>query len=152
MCNLLDVDQINGIFHWYCPVRIHKYAIILHWLLFLNLYWNNKDSVMWHMVLWYWLFVDLLFLYHVEKSVLIQSQIISYFAMSWSLKLKHNDWDLIILKSYTCNPLYKIVSMSGRYRNKHDNVHMCRQESRGQIIRQRAGWGREREEENIPIT
>lgn len=37
-CNFLDVGQINEIFHWYCPARIHKYAIILHRLLFLNLY------------------------------------------------------------------------------------------------------------------
>lgn len=27
-CNLLDVGQINGIFHWYCPARMHKYTII----------------------------------------------------------------------------------------------------------------------------
>lgn len=41
-CSLLDVGQINGIFHWYCSARIHKNAIILHRLHSFNLTETTK--------------------------------------------------------------------------------------------------------------
>lgn len=47
-CSLLDVGQINGIFHWYCSARIHKNAIILHWLPSFNLTETTKVQCVIH--------------------------------------------------------------------------------------------------------
>lgn len=46
--SVLDVGQINGIFHWYCSARIHKITIILHRLHSFNLTKTTKIQCVMH--------------------------------------------------------------------------------------------------------
>lgn len=46
--SLLDVGQINGMFHWYCSAKIHKNAIILQWLHSFNLTETTKVQYVIH--------------------------------------------------------------------------------------------------------